>query len=116
MTGTGTVATVHFHALAAGATGLGFFDAIGRDADNHDVPVTTQGTLGVGTRSSVTDLGRPIPNPTRGSSTIAYSLAMRGTVDLSVYSVDGRRVRTLAHGAREAGRYQVQWNGSDNQG
>jgi flagellar hook assembly protein FlgD len=58
-----------------------------------------------------------IPNPARaGRATVAYSLAKAGPVDVSIYSVDGRRVKTLAHGTQEAGRYQVRWDGSDDRG
>jgi flagellar hook assembly protein FlgD len=37
-------------------------------------------------------------------------------VDLAIYSVDGRRVRSLMHGIQEAGQYQVLWNGTDEHG
>ena len=40
-------------------------------------------------------------------------LAQPGAVSLEVYAVDGRRVRTLASGWREAGFYQVTWDGRD---
>jgi hypothetical protein len=40
------------------------------------------------------------PNPFRGSSTLNFALAARGRVELAIYSVDGRRVRTLVRGER----------------
>jgi hypothetical protein len=57
-----------------------------------------------------------VPNPARGHARVAYSLASRAPVDLAVYSVDGRRVKTLARGVQEPGRYEYRWNGVDERG
>ena len=35
---------------------------------------------------------------------------------MSIYSVDGRRVKTLAHGTQEPGSYQLRWDGTDERG
>ncbi len=43
-------------------------------------------------------------------------MAQGGPADLVVYSVAGRRVRTLAHGARAAGEYSFAWDGRDDGG
>src|SRR5205085_1060868 len=80
------------------------------------VTVTIQNPLAVDGRVTATDLAPVIPNPMRGSSLLQYSIATRGPVDLSIYSVDGRRVKSLAHGVQEAGRYQVGWDGTDEAG
>ena len=45
-----------------------------------------------------------------------FSLAQRSPVELSVYSVDGRRVRTLVNEVREAGEYRMVWDGRDDRG
>jgi flagellar hook assembly protein FlgD len=37
-------------------------------------------------------------------------------VELGVYDVNGRLVRSLLHGAREAGSYQITWDGHDESG
>ena len=37
-------------------------------------------------------------------------------MDLSIYSVDGRHVKTIAHGVQNVGRYQFSWDGTDAQG
>jgi len=37
-------------------------------------------------------------------------------VELMIYSVDGARVRTLAHGPREPGVYRLTWRGEDEAG
>jgi len=65
---------------------------------------------------TVTRLGLAKPNPFRQTLAIAFSLAVRGNVDLTLYSVDGRRVRTLAQGEREPGEYSLVWDGRDDGG
>ena len=52
----------------------------------------------------------------RDGAALQYSLAGRGNVDLSIYSVDGRRVKSVAHGVQEAGRYRFTWDGTDERG
>jgi len=47
---------------------------------------------------------------------ISYSLAKASSVDLSIYSVDGRRIKTIVRGQQDVGRYQFNWNGADDQG
>ena len=89
---------------------------LGRDASNHPVSVAIQSPLAVGGVVTATELASVIPNPAPGRALVAYSLAKAGPVDLSVYSVDGRRVTTLAHGVQDAGRYQVTWKGIDARG
>lgn len=60
------------------------------------------------------------PNPFRpnGSTTISYSTTAPTTVDLAVYDVQGRRVRTLLHGKRheKAGDWSVDWDATDDAG
>jgi hypothetical protein len=60
---------------------------------------------------------RPVsPNPFRGSATLEFGLAAAGSAELSVYSVDGRLVRSLASGACAAGSHRLTWNGRDDHG
>ena len=56
------------------------------------------------------------PNPFNPSTTISYELAAPGWVDLQIYDVAGRLVRTLFSGAEEAGRQEKVWAGRNNQG
>ena len=46
----------------------------------------------------------------------AFSLAARGPVDVALYAVNGRRLRTLVRGVREAGEYSLTWDGRDDDG
>lgn len=51
------------------------------------------------------------PNPARSHTSISYRVAGRGDVNLSVYDLRGALVKTLASGPQTAGRYQIEWNG-----
>ncbi len=56
------------------------------------------------------------PNPAVFRSIISYSLPRRGPVDLAVYDVSGRRVRSIVRGPVEAGVHQVVWDLHDDTG
>lgn len=47
------------------------------------------------------------PNPVTSSTRITYALPAAGFVDLTVYDVLGREVRSLVRGEQEAGRYTL---------
>jgi flagellar hook assembly protein FlgD len=54
------------------------------------------------------------PNPFTTSATIRFNLASAGAVDLVVYDVNGRLVKTLLSGTATAGENTVVWDGTDN--
>ena len=56
------------------------------------------------------------PNPFRDATTITYALDEAASVELAVYDAQGRRVRTLAHGLRQAGEHAVRWDGRTDEG
>jgi hypothetical protein len=61
-------------------------------------------------------LGLGYPNPLRRSTTVGFALPQSSTVELAVYDVQGRLVRTLASGARPSGRHAVTWDAADRDG
>ena len=56
------------------------------------------------------------PNPFNPSTTIAYSVAQPGAVELMVYNLLGQAVRTLFRGQQGAGDYRFTWDGKDDGG
>jgi hypothetical protein len=56
------------------------------------------------------------PSPLTSNQWIAYTLPAAGEVDLAIFDVAGRRVRTLATGVRLAGPHRVEWDGADAMG
>jgi len=64
----------------------------------------------------ITRLHAGRPNPFRGATVIRFDLARAAEIDVAVYDVSGRRVRTLARGARGPMRYLLTWDGRDGAG
>ena len=56
------------------------------------------------------------PNPFNPLTSIRFELGRSGQVRLVVFAVDGRHVRTLVDGPRNAGVYTVHWDGRDQRG
>ena len=57
------------------------------------------------------------PNPSSGPTTFRYSIARDAAdVNLAIFDVTGRTVRTLVSGAAHAGTHQVAWDGRDDSG
>jgi hypothetical protein len=81
-----------------------------------DVLTTGTGTLAVGDPVAADFLARPSPNPFRGRASFRFGLARAGEVQLELYDVSGRRVRSLAGGTLAAGEHSASWDGRDQQG
>jgi hypothetical protein len=56
------------------------------------------------------------PNPFNPTTTIDYAMARDGQVELSIYDVAGRRVRTLVNERQRADVYRVEWDGTNDGG
>jgi photosystem II stability/assembly factor-like uncharacterized protein len=61
-------------------------------------------------------MSSPAPNPTRSAVHLELEVSRATAVEVEVYDTSGRRVRTLVHGALEAGRHALSWDGRDAQG
>jgi hypothetical protein len=64
----------------------------------------------------VTGLGRSHPNPFNPIIQVPYSIKSGGRVEIAVYDVTGRLVRTLVHEHKNRGEYAVTWDGASDQG
>lgn len=53
------------------------------------------------------------PNPFNPSTTLGYSLPKTGNVNVKVYDVTGRKIKTLFSGVQERGINYLQWNGDN---
>ena len=88
---------------AAGILGScerGYADWGGSGVESPE-PVTRQGGLALTVS----------PNPARGGTSVAFSLPVSGEASLKVYDAQGRLVRTLVSGTREAGTYRASLGG-----
>jgi uncharacterized repeat protein (TIGR01451 family) len=71
----------------------------------------------VGSIESLSLLHRAVPNPFTGSMSYAYEVVGGDqTVDIGVYNVAGRLVKSLAKSTQPAGRHTATWNGTDEAG
>lgn len=110
--GDGDVARVTFRVLRDGDPGLRIARVLARDVANR--PLGSDQLAGAPPAApSVTALMSPAPNPFRSGTTLTFSLAHEGPAQLVLYSVDGRRVRTLTDGFRPAGVHSLPWDGRD---
>lgn len=61
-------------------------------------------------------LERVTPNPAPGRATLTFDLPRPGSIRLTIFGLDGRRVREIANGAMPAGRHRIEWDGRDDAG
>ncbi|NNE43348.1 MAG: T9SS type A sorting domain-containing protein, partial [Gemmatimonadetes bacterium] len=87
----------------------------GYPSANTSVTVTASTDVSV-TPAGGFFLGKAVPNPFAGTASIRFGLDRAGEHELAVYDIQGRLVRTLSQGPRDAGVHAVQWNGQDDQG
>lgn len=89
-------------------------DVHGNEGDASNEALATLGT-GVGSPElpSVLTLRGSFPNPLGPGTEIVFALPAPAHVTVDVYSVDGRRVATLADGEMDAGPCTVSWDGTD---
>ena len=62
------------------------------------------------------ELASPAPNPVHGLARFSFALPGAGDARLEILDVTGRRVRVLAAGPLEAGRYVRGWDRTDDHG
>lgn len=53
------------------------------------------------------------PNPFKSSTTIQYTVAHQSNINVAVYDMNGKLVRTLENGRKDAGRYEIDWAADD---
>jgi hypothetical protein len=116
LSGDGDLALVHFQASADGDPQVAIDHVLGRSSTNSPITVQTGVTAVEDAPVTRTELAPPIPNPMSRNALLQYSLLVSTQVDLSIYSVDGRRVRTITRGSQQGGRYRFNWNGADDRG
>ncbi|NNE43119.1 MAG: T9SS type A sorting domain-containing protein, partial [Gemmatimonadetes bacterium] len=56
------------------------------------------------------------PSPFRGSTSNPFEHANTAFVEMRIYDVTGRHIRTLTRGERKPGLHQVHWHGRDSEG
>jgi hypothetical protein len=85
------------------------------DGEIFRVPLGSLG-LGEGAPAFADRLHGAHPNPFNPTTTLVFELAAEGPARLEIYSVKGRRLRSLLDGRLAAGRHELQWDGRDDAG
>ena len=52
------------------------------------------------------------PNPFNPTTTIAFSLAEKSSVELSIYNIRGQKIKTLVTGMVDSGEHRIEWDGT----
>jgi len=65
---------------------------------------------------TITELRANYPNPFNPVTNINFDIAKSGKVTIDIYNIRGQKVRSLIDDTYEVGRYNVQWNGTDDTG
>ena len=63
-----------------------------------------------------TEITSVYPNPFNPAARISLSLAKTGPVDVAVFDIKGRRIRTLKSGVLQQGEHELTWRGQDDSG
>jgi flagellar hook assembly protein FlgD len=56
------------------------------------------------------------PNPLNPETTVSFQTRAPGRIDVKIYDVSGRLVKTLLSESREAGYHDLRWNGTNQAG
>lgn len=86
----------------------------------NDATVTVEPVVGIGNEplAPVTtfDLFQNFPNPFNPETVISYQLPTSANVELTIFNLLGQPVRTLVQAPQASGRYQVKWDGRNENG
>jgi len=72
------------------------------------------------TLPKITAIQTNYPNPFNSSTTIIYSVANLGPIpaeiEINIYDITGRKIRTVVNERRDLGEHTIIWNGKDDNG
>ena len=74
-----------------------------KSEDNENIPLTFE-------------MKQNYPNPFNPNTVITYQIPQNEMVTLEVFNVLGQRVRTLVNEIKDAGQYEITWDGKNNSG
>ncbi len=110
---TATDPGIRIYDAASGAPAAGGTIDVGLPP--FDIVFSVAVQTGADTPAAAT-FGGNYPNPFNPSTTIPFSLARTGMVELSIYDTAGRLVVELVNETLPAGRHQAVWNGLNGRG
>ncbi len=87
--------------------------------DNADAAIAAYNPVAPVTRETpikLFHLGQNHPNPFNPTTNISFTVDKEGPVELAVYDLSGRKIRTLVHDTRGPGDHMATWDGTDEAG
>jgi len=94
--------------------------ANGSGSDGSDIGAVEAGAavISVGPRPGLPSsrIAALWPNPMRSVASVGYVLPRGGSIRLTIVAIDGRKVRQLRNGWRDAGTDVAVWDGTDDRG
>jgi uncharacterized lipoprotein YddW (UPF0748 family) len=97
------VCAINTYGTSFWPTGFGFKTTSATDIEKEEIPTEF-------------DLRQNSPNPFNPVTQIRYTLPQLTNVQLMIYDILGREVRTLVNSEQPAGAYRIEWNGTDTYG
>ncbi len=118
------VHTAHLSIEGVAFADSGRYDCVVSDGTveepSRQAKLTVAGVLGVEPHTAIVsglELSAPSPNPFRGRTELRFRLARAASVDVGVYDLFGRRVKSLRSGEPlPPGDHAVTWDGTDDTG
>jgi hypothetical protein len=108
---------IMFRFLACDLAGAGIVEAAVDDFTIETYTVSTSGTPDLKPiTDSLVQLQQNHPNPFNPRTAIGFAIPQDAQVELVVYGLDGRRIKTLVQGSLLAGDHEVFWDGTDGAG
>ena len=80
---------------------------------NTELSITINSTVSTGLKElpSPQNYLKCYPNPFNSSTTIEYSVKQHSPVELSIYNINGQKIKTLVHETKNQGKYSISWLG-----
>ena len=95
------VSAINIYGTSSWPTGFGFKTTSATDIEKDEIPTEFS-------------LNQNHPNPFNPVTQIRYTLPQPTNVQLKIYDILGREVKTLINSEQSAGNFRVEWNGTDN--
>ncbi len=118
--GVAALAAFDLAALASGAARECLLEKVLEAEFGLTVPLTPECPVQIAVDAPLPEsLGRSLrahPNPFRGRTSIRFQIPREQHVEIAVFDVSGRRVRSLVRGVLPASTYAESWDGLDDRG
>ena len=116
-----TTTTVTFHVDLNVPSGYyEYYITAGYSGDHESEPSNTATIQHTDTENDLlpirTELMGNFPNPFNPETTIGFNLKETASVGITIFNLKGEKIRTLIDGEKDAGSYNVIWNGIDKNG